>query len=221
MQTWLPDQESGGYDAGRARAPSNDERARHHRKQAASPARLKDGRPRLLPAAARLCLAPRVNGRIQARLVGEQRNGEICLTSITAGAILGLGSPWRDGATKVGTRSSAAPTINDNDQAGGGMTLLAAMLFCAPRGRVAPLPLPLSCLVPCCAGAVPRRTCDAKLAAGCWLLAAGCWLSVLRCVQTPVRVSLSGVMAPLVVLSWLFLALHDRGRAAGSDGRGS
>lgn len=84
MQTWLPEQESGGYDAGRVRAPLNDERARHHGKQAASPARLDIHAPPPPPPS-----AVYLRRRRQ-----QKKNGEVCLTSITAGAMMGRGSPW-------------------------------------------------------------------------------------------------------------------------------
>lgn len=80
------------------------------------------------------------------------------------------------------------------------MTLLAAVIVCAPCGGVAPLPLPLSCLVPCRAGAVPRRTYDGM---GC-RSRSDCWLKGSACAKPSLGgvVGGSGVIVRAVV-SWL------------------
>jgi hypothetical protein len=183
-----------GMTQGGVRASWDDERegARHHRKQAASPARLKTDKP---PLPACRCLAPRVNGASSPVCVRAKRREKSVLPQ-------SLRAPcwaWDRRGLEMATSGSAAR----NDQAGGGMTLAAAIpTLLRPVWRCRCLPWSRAVQGLCRGGRAMR----------CWVLGAGCWLSVLAigaaaCPNPSSRVGLvvvdvvGGVLVRLAVLS--------------------
>jgi hypothetical protein len=134
---------------GGARASVDDEReaARHHRKQAASPARLKTDKP---PSPACRSLAARVNGASSPVCVPAKRGEKSVLPQ-------SLRAPCWDGFFCV---------CSANSQAGGGMTLPAAIpTLLRPVWRCRCLPWSRAVQGLCRGGRAMR----------CWVLGAGCW----------------------------------------------
>jgi hypothetical protein len=196
---------------GGARASVDDEReaARHHRKQAASPARLKTDKP---PLPACRSLAARVNGASSPVCVPAKRREKSVLPQ-------SLRAPCWDGYFCV---------CSADGQAGGGMTLPAAIpTLLRPVWRCRCLPGSRAVQGRGCAEADVR--CGAGCWAGCWMLDAGYrrWLSVLRRVQTPVlglalslATSLAGGLVRLAVLSPACPSSSLLGRARARAGVG-